>query len=907
VALWADIWNVKRDSTYNQVSTYADLPTPASNYTGEIYIVTTSTSLWIFNRKEAGQYYSNGSEWVRLGDWPEAFRDSNFEVYNNADETKKLKFELSSIPTATTRTLTPPPGHDGEIFTHPAQLVTAAISGGDFTDPVAANNSITDASPSKPYVIKVMSGVYTVNNPIVTKANVHFLGVGDVVLIPQNVNSNMFDIGTDSSIENFIIQGCTGGIAINKTTAGTSYLMRLIIIDCNIGIKVNSDCCVYITQLVIKTVAGSFTDAVKIEAGNCTLVHVTLFNLSTCIDFFDISGSNSIVTIEGFTTFSPNVTNAFYIHDNPRCVFRALSLVNMFRGYYIEGPANIRNIGASVFNAQSEAVYIPAGQTGIEIGVFTSEFTSENGTYDINILSGNTLIYGSGNVANSERLFLANPVTVTMSYVDLKQGDEALSVLGELHVGTPFQPAESCMGEGDSYTAGMFVFTYNATTTEYVNVTSIAASPTNSTFTLPNGAINTAIYFATALSTVEDFIKHFGLKIKVTKAGGVTSDITITGTAAAGGYNDNFTRFNNNKVYVRTDNAYYLFKTQNYWVIDTSPPTAGAKFTDGLYNSLSFEGTYNPIAPATGNPVLQINAFQVDNPFVLEYYNDNTDTWDELHYMMTDSDSPYFPYAERALMRTGSYQVRYDALLNNKPWGKTDPPGLSVPFFYTRLRLTSTITDLPIIEQVKIHSNRMEVNADGWPEWYGTARPTGTLDWKINELRPGGSSPGDQDLFLSDTLDRGMSENAFAPNATDRGTFAKPVPVETDTSTPLRIAIQYIVTGNTGGNIQFTISWSYSPPNDNLYTTSAAAPTTHINQQSIVVLDPAPAVANLTKWFTVDLDISKVISRRDGGFPDVLYVSVERAGNAVDDTNSDTVALSILDVKYAIWCQGSHI
>lgn len=92
-------------TSFTEVANYSALPS-ASLYPGEIYLVLAPEGLWLLNRKEAGLYKSDGSSWLRLGGWTDAFSDANIAIYNDSDNSKIAKFTAASISTLTTRTYT---------------------------------------------------------------------------------------------------------------------------------------------------------------------------------------------------------------------------------------------------------------------------------------------------------------------------------------------------------------------------------------------------------------------------------------------------------------------------------------------------------------------------------------------------------------------------------------------------------------------------------------------------------------------------------------------------------------------------------------------------------------------------------------------------------------------------------
>jgi len=94
----------------------------------------------------------------------------------------------------------------------PAKLVVVAKSGGDFTSPVVAVNSIIDASASNPYLVKVMPGVYNLGNSSVQmKPYVYLEGSGDSSVITSTIanTAGQCFVGTVNMTNNSTVKNIT--------------------------------------------------------------------------------------------------------------------------------------------------------------------------------------------------------------------------------------------------------------------------------------------------------------------------------------------------------------------------------------------------------------------------------------------------------------------------------------------------------------------------------------------------------------------------------------------------------------------------------------------------------------------------------------------------------------------------
>lgn len=82
--------------------------------------------------------------------------------------------------------------HDTRYQKKYAGVVVVAKDGGDFTDPILALDSVTDASESNPYLLKIMPGVYDLGaGPLVLKPFVDVEGSGENVTLLSGANQDV--------------------------------------------------------------------------------------------------------------------------------------------------------------------------------------------------------------------------------------------------------------------------------------------------------------------------------------------------------------------------------------------------------------------------------------------------------------------------------------------------------------------------------------------------------------------------------------------------------------------------------------------------------------------------------------------------------------------------------------------
>jgi len=296
---------------------------------------------------------------------------------------------------------------------------------------------------------------------------------------------------------------------------------------------------------------------------------------------------------------------------------------------------------------------------------------------------------------------------------------------------------------------------------------------------------------------------------------------------------------------------------------------------------------------------------------VFEYWDG--DSWEAFNIMETEAENPHASNANAALQTTGSYHLRFDWRMK-LDWAKNDPPSTGTNRFWIRIRVATGVTTAPILQQIKIHSNRTEINADGFIEYFGLGRPLNRIPFDVNNFSESPTAaPNDQSLYLSDNLVLGRTANSFQNTGTDTIGLAVFLPYDTDTSCPIRLLAGFTVDGGTANGtrvIKFTIYWNTSSRGDNIYRSEATAPSTSTGEQSTTFTYTVPASGNdkLVKGF-IDLEIpsTKPLADSSTGEGDILWITVKRDPSDVQDTYTGDVNLVQLTPYYCKWSNGASI
>ena len=585
-----------------------------------------------------------------------------------------------------------------------------------------------------------------------------------------------------------------------------------------------------INRFSIQAKGGHFVEApfavpsfTNLDLSGCTVTpsdltsdFIELSNESTIANFAVVTAQTEGRTIYGETESGIGRINSVQIQGgvqgfhSSNGALLAISDANtsgMTDGYTVDGGLMI-GISTSA-NFCTNAMVLD--NTGSAQGVGYSGFGN---TYDIVQKDASSILRFMDLTVDASKISAVDWNNIYLTIASDEEDDEAFLLTQKISVGLPEMGRESSLGEGNSYTRGMLVYTYDGAS--YVDVTEAAKSASGSTFGFPNINIGTCIYMASSLKKAGEVIEYYGIKTK----------------------------------------------------------------------------TSTPIVLGGGN-------------LIVEYWNGSS--WTNVNWSNVGANKPFIPCAKCLFEVNGSDQVRYNGYLAIDSWTKNDPMSIGTDYYWTRIRIENAITTSPVIEQLKLHSSCFEPNANGWLEYKGTARPIGRLPWDVGFFeKTATTDPKDQDLYLTKTIDVGSKKNKFEfSNAkAQRVGFKATLPYDLDTSTPIKFQWGVVSDSISGGDDEWILKTAHTQDGDDLFLSDVDAPASIANENAQTLILPAPLSDDKIKWYTAYLDVSDMVSRRDGGYGDTLWFSMERTrgyGHLGD------ISLVDISADYLKWCEGGHL
>lgn len=271
-----------------------------------------------------------------------------------------------------------------------------------------------------------------------------------------------------------------------------------------------------------------------------------------------------------------------------------------------------------------------------------------------------------------------------------------------------------------------------------------------------------------------------------------------------------------------------------------------------------------------------------DNVFA-EYLQDNSPTWVDAKFMSTNSGFPYDSRANVLAAVAGSEQWRfgYDPQAGIPTWELVtlNINGVDYEYRWARFRIETAITSDPVMEQIKIHTNRYEINADGNTEYFGRARYARdlTMHW-VNTIQLNGLSPANEDITFANGLVLDYTDNEFANNTTDgRGGYLI-LPSGIDTSIDVHIEFLWTPMSNGSGDVVYEILYYQAAVGDVI--SSANTPVTN---QEIVTID-----ANSDNVLTKTIVTIPINELMEG---EILAFGFKRLGSDASDTYTSAIAM----------------
>lgn len=563
----------------------------------------------------------------------------------------------------------------------PEKTVMVAKSGGDYTSVKDACDYVDSQTPSgsSPWTVLVFPGNYLEVAFTVPDycSLISIGGLSSAVLTPVVGSITFITCGAYSEVSGFRISGAGGSGGVGIQTSDLQSLIRsCVVTNCETGILITgAGADAVVEDVIVDSAPGStVTTALKVDGGaTATVMAVSIAGTASSMLTTGVllTGTNTKCTLS--TTVVGYATTGFSFVDGAYAIVSGSAAENCITGFNHDGASTAANTNSS---------------------------SCRDCTTDVNIASSGVVGYFIGS-ADLTKVNLGGNTKFLLNVTQMASGDEGVKIVGELSVGHPYRPSESCFGEGDSSVLDMFVFSNdNGTSGTWVDNTAAAKSVVGSTFSMFQG--------------------------------------------------------------VAAENCCYVGNTER------------------TFPGVKVEGLLPALDIGTGS-------------LVVEYWNG---AWTEIHVMETNADPPFDQHADALFQTTGNIQVRLDDVTD---WSLTTLN--TVNAYWLRFRIVTAVTTAPTAERIKCHTNRAEINRDGFTEFFGGAEQTRQISLSPLAILAGFSASS----YIVDAHPDTRLQLWYVRrdnNKKDGSGSNFQLPRGLDTSKPIVFHVLWAKTTNAGGSVE---------------------------------------------------------------------------------------------------------
>jgi hypothetical protein len=820
----------------------------------------------------------------------------------------------------------------------------------------AINNAISLSPSSTNYIlINIYPGDYAENNPIVIPEYVVINGQsqaqGSVIIRPKSpVNiGNLITITGNSRIFGILFDGSdgTGGYcdigisSIIGTVRSTDYLDSVTVRNCNTS--------------AIK-VTGNGTKFSKILICNKCSTLVTLTLPFIMINGFEVANGGNLsctnITINGILTEDGRINRGIFIHDD----YSYSDIFNLRISHVNYGI----EVGTGV-NTNIQNFYPTLEITSVLIS-FVSTIAIYLNLKSIIDMKAVTIIDNTGNYPSQLHLVINNPSqpasvnkftagntslrsdltditrgainnlpTIQGDYLGVIPGEIQTSLSANISIGTPITGAEMSTGGGNSHLIGLIVLkdrggVYTDVTR---NILNLVVNPFQCFL-----ASTTIINLTSAPSTIDGIIPSAGNSRILVKDGSTVNPGTYSidngiyiwnGTGIAMTRSTDFSNglIIDSEIYFSIDTGNKNYDSR--WKINgSSLPINNITVGTTLIGVVIYSVKIFPDIPAIndafyiGNIVLipfQGITINLTSPLELSSSSQaviweiwNGTVWTQLSLLSTLASAPYTSFANKTLS-TGypinaysfvGFQYRFGDVSG---WNTNIVNGLLGYWARCRIINSSIITNVPIIESMRVHTNTTKINIDGYLEYFGHSRPKKTINIQsASTLYTSSSHPGSEVLVASDngTIDisQKCSNTQFNNNSTTGAGYNIGLPYEIDTSYNIRLKIRYVQSSGLSGNIAYRVDYKFIK-NGSIFGSSGTPSNT--SSTTGILASPVIGIAGAQSTLFISINISDYIADTD-----TLWFQFVRLGSDVLDTYSGNVFVYLYNLEYIVWANGGY-